>query len=111
MGLPNTPPHGSRKEHLPRARSALLHNGVDDTLGDVDDDLAKTRAAAVELAARDALVAVIDPEQVGHARVVGMLEPPLQRYRGIDGLGRRVGFGAEGRDRRPTWRSPIWTRR
>ena len=57
------------------ARSALLHNGVDDTLGDVDDDLAKTRAAAVELAARDALVAVIDPEQVGHARVVGMLEP------------------------------------
>ncbi|HWJ52373.1 MAG TPA: hypothetical protein VNT24_03220, partial [Propionibacteriaceae bacterium] len=67
MGLPNTPPHGSRKEHLPRARSALLHNGVDDTLGDVDDDLAKTRAAAVELAARDALVAVIDPEQVGHA--------------------------------------------
>ena len=59
-------------------RSALLHDGVDDTLGDVDDGLAELRAAPVELAACDALVAVLDSEQVGHARVVGMLEPPLQ---------------------------------
>src|SRR5690349_15914329 len=54
-------------------RSALLHDGVDDTLGDVHDGLAELREAPVELAARDALVAIPDSEQVGHARVVGML--------------------------------------
>src|SRR5581483_3035958 len=80
------------------ARSALLHHGVDDALGDIDDGLAETGAAAVQLAARDALVTVVDLEKFGHARVVGTLEPSLQGDRGIGRLGRRVGVDTEGRD-------------
>src|SRR3954454_10848317 len=64
-----------RRVHFP-ARSARLHDGLHDALGDVDDGLAETKAAPVERAARDALAAILDLEQVGHARVVGILEPP-----------------------------------
>ena len=67
-----TPCSGKRQ---PTRYSALLHDRVDDALGDVDHHLADTRAAAVELAARDALAPVLDVEQARHAVVVRPLEP------------------------------------
>ncbi len=42
--------------------SALLDDGVDDALGDVDDGLADPRGAAVPLAAGDPIRAVLDAE-------------------------------------------------
>ena len=44
------------------ARSALLDDGVDDALGDVDHGFADPREAAVQLATGDPLRAVLDAE-------------------------------------------------
>ena len=55
------PPSGASPDR-DDARSALLDDGIDDALGDVDDGLADPREAAVQLATRDPLRAVLDAE-------------------------------------------------
>jgi hypothetical protein len=79
----------------PDPRSALLDDGVDDALGDVDHGLADPRGAAVQLAARDSLRAVLDAEQPHHSGVIGGLELVLGGDGGVRGRGRVVAVGPE----------------
>ena len=76
-------------------RSALFDDGVDDALGDIDDGLADPRGAAVQLAARDPLRAVLDAEQPHHPGVAGGLELVLGGDGGVRGRGRVVAVGPE----------------
>ena len=55
------PPSGASPDR-DDARSALLDDGIDDALGDVDHGLADPREAAVQFATRDPLRAVLDAE-------------------------------------------------
>ena len=63
--------------------SGLLHDRVDDAFGDLDHGFTDPRAAAIELAARDALVPVADLEQGRHTLVVDVLELSFGRDRCI----------------------------
>ena len=54
--------------------SALLDDGVDDALGDVDHDLADSLALAVELPAGIRSWRVLELEQLGGLAVVDVLQ-------------------------------------
>jgi hypothetical protein len=63
--------------------SGLLYDRIDDAFGDLDHGFTDPRAAAIELAARDALVPVADLEQGRHTVVVDVFELSFGRDRRI----------------------------
>src|SRR4029453_15463875 len=90
------------QEHLSLddcAPSALLDDCVDDPLRDIDYLISDSRAAPVQLSARDSFLPDINREKLRHSPVVGVLKPSLGLYRLIGRGARRFTVGAELVDR------------